>query len=207
MIMTRRSFTFAMTATTAALMAGVSKAEVEKAVITDLQSAFNGESNASAKYTMYAQKAKEAGYLSVSAFFSAASFAESIHAKKHAKVLKFYDTDAKSEIKLPEWVDVKTALQDAIKGETYEFSEMYPGFIKTATDKKMTAAIKSFENAMKAEIIHAEYYKAALDNLDAWKAAGKQFHICDVCGYTTNDGSVETCPYCAAPKTKFTSFK
>jgi rubrerythrin len=207
MIMTRRSFTFAMTATTAALMAGASKAEVEKAVVTDLQTAFNGESNASAKYTMYAQKAKEAGYLSVAAFFSAASHAEGIHAKKHAKVLEFYNTKATSEIKLPEWVDVKTALQDAIKGETYEFTEMYPGFIKTATDKKMTAAVKSFETAMKAEAIHAEYYKAAQDNLDSWKAAGKQFHICDVCGYTTNDGSVEACPYCAAPKTKFTSFK
>ena len=207
MIMTRRSFTFAMTATTAALMAGASKAEIEKAVVTDLQAAFNGESNASAKYTTYAQKAKEAGYLSVAAFFSAASYAESIHAKKHAKVLEFYNTEAKSEIKLPEWVDVKTALQDAIKGETYEFTEMYPGFIKTATDKKMTAAVNSFGNAMKAEVIHAEYYKAAQDNLESWKAAGKTFHICDVCGYTTNDGSVETCPYCAAPKTKFTSFK
>ena len=207
MIMTRRSFTYAMTATTAALMAGVSQAEIEKAVITDLQSAFNGESNASAKYAMYAQKSKEAGYLSVSAFFSAASCAEGIHAKKHAKVLKFYDTDAKSEIKLPEWVDVKTALQDAIKGETYEFTQMYPGFIKTATDKKITAAVNSFENARKAEIIHAEYYKTALENLESWKAAGKHFHICSICGYTTNDGSVETCPYCAAPKDKFTMFK
>jgi rubrerythrin len=192
MIMTRRSFTFAMTATTAALMAGVSKAEVEKAVITDLQAAFNGESNASAN---------------VAALFSAASYAESIHAKKHAKVLKLYGAEAKNEIKLPEWVDVKTALQDAIKGETHEFTEMYPGFIKTATDKKLTAAVTSFETAMKAEVIHAEYYKAAQDKLDSWKAAGKQFHICDICGYTTNDDSVDACPYCAAPKTKFTSFK
>lgn len=207
MIMTRRSFTYAMTATTAALLAGASKADVEKAVITDLQSAFNGESNASAKYKMYSTKAKEAGYQSVSAFFAAASFAEGIHAAKHAKVLKFYETEAKAEIKLPEWVDVKTALQDAIKGETYEFTEMYPGFIKTAEDKKISAAVRSFQNAMKAEIVHAEYYKSALDNLESWKAAGKAFHICDVCGFTTNDGAVETCPYCAAPKTKFTSFK
>ena len=196
-----------MTATTAALMAGASKAEVEKAVITDLQSAFNGESNASAKYKMYAQKTKEAGYLSVSAFFSAASFAEGIHAKKHANVLKFYNTEAKAEIKLPEWIDVKTALQDAIKGETYEFTEMYPGFIKTAEDKKISAAVRSFSTAMKTEVVHAEYYKTALDNLESWKAAGKTFYICNVCGFTTNDASLETCPYCSAPKDKFTTFK
>ncbi|MEI7947379.1 MAG: rubrerythrin family protein [bacterium] len=207
MIMTRRSFTFAMTATTAALMAGTSKAEVEKAVITDLQSAFNGESNASAKYAMYAQKAKEAGYASVSALFSAASFAEKIHAQKHANVLTFYKAEAKSEIKLPQWVDVKTALQDAIKGETYEFTEMYPGFIKTAEDKKISAAVRSFSTAMKTEVVHAEYYKTALDNLESWKAAGKTSYICNVCGFTTNDASLETCPYCSAPKDKFTTFK
>jgi len=155
MIMTRRSFTYTMTATTAALMTGTSKAEIEKTVIADLQAAFNGESNASAKYTMYAQKAKEAGYLSVASLFSAASFAEGIHAQKHAKVLKSHDVEAKAEIKLPEWVDTKTALTDAIKGETHESTEMYPGFIKTAEDRKISAAVRSFSHAMKAEIVHA----------------------------------------------------
>jgi rubrerythrin len=207
MIMTRRSFTYAMTATTAALMAGVSKAEVEKAVITDLLSAFNGESNASAKYTMYAQKSKEAGYLSVAALFSAASFAEGIHAQKHAKVLKSYEVEAKPEIKLPEWVDIKTALADAIKGETHESTEMYPGFIKTAENKNVSAAVRSFSHAMKAEIVHAEYYKAALSNLESWKAANKTFYVCSVCGFTTNDQATKACPYCGAPKAKFKSFK
>lgn len=207
MIMTRRSFTYTMTATTAALMTGTSKAEIEKAVLADLQAAFNGESNASAKYTLYAKKAKEAAYLSVAALFSAASCAESIHASKYAKILKTADIAATPEIKLPEWVDVKTALQDAIKGETYEFTEMYPKFIKTAADKKITAAVRSFSAAMRAEIVHAEYYRAALDNLESWKAEGKSFYVCSVCGFTTNDEAVDPCPYCSAPKAKFTSFK
>jgi len=207
MIMTRRSFSYAMTATTAALMVGVSKADVEKAVITDLEAAFNGESNASAKYTMYATKAKEAGYASVATLFSAASFAENIHAQKHAKVLKSYKAEAKAEIKLPEWVDVKTALEDAIKGETHESTEMYPGFIKTAEDKKLPEAVRSFQHAMKAEVVHAEYYKTALDNLEAWQVTGKTFHVCSVCGFTTNDNGVKACPYCGAPKAKFKSFK
>lgn len=207
MLMTRRSFTYTMTAMTAALMTGASKADVEKAVITDLQAAFNGESNASAKYALYAQKAKEADYLSVAALFSAASASEGIHAQKHAKVLKAYDVEAKPEIKLPEWVDVKAALQDAIKGETHEFTEMYPGFIKTAANKQITAAVRSFSAAMRAEIVHAEYYRSALENLEAWKKAGKTFYVCSVCGFTTNDDAVNPCPYCAAPKDKFTTFK
>lgn len=206
MIITRRSFSFGMTATAAALMAGASRAEVEKAVISDLQAAFNGESNASAKYALYADKCKETGYKSVASLFSAASFAESIHAQKHAKVLKSFDVEAKKEIKLPEWVDVAAALKDAIKGETYEFTEMYPGFIKTAEGKKIAPAVRSFTHAMKAEVVHADYYKSAQDNLESWKAAGKAFHVCEICGFTTNDASVETCPYCAADKAKFKTF-
>ncbi len=206
MDLSRRSFSVAMAATTAALMAGCSKEEIDAAVVADLKAAYNGEMNASQKYAFYAQKSREAGYLSIAAFFSAASFAEEIHAGAHAKVLNKYGHEATATIKLPEWVNVTEALKDAIKGETYEFTIMYPGFIKTATDKKMKAAIRSFTHALEAEKIHAKFYTAALANPEAWKAKGKTFYICEVCGFTTDDPTVNTCPYCAAPKSKFKKF-
>lgn len=206
MEMNRRSFACAMSATTAAVLAGCGKAEIDKAVVADLQAAYNGESNASAKYAFFAGKCQEAGYLSLAALFHAASFAENIHAGAHAKVLARYGAEAKAVLKQAAWIDVPTALQEAIRGETYEFTEMYPGFIKTAGDKRMDAAVRSFSHAMEAEKIHAAYYKAALADLDGWKAAGKAFYVCSVCGFTTDDVSVAVCPYCAAPKLKFHRF-
>lgn len=206
MTIDRRSFVTGMSATAAAILAGCNKAEIDQAVITDLQAAFNGESNASAKYAFYGTKAQEAGYLSIAALFKAASFAEQIHARQHAKVLKLYGSDATATIKEATWVDIATALKDAIKGETYEFTEMYPGFIKTAEDKKMERAVRSFEHAMEAEKVHATFYAAALANTEAWKQAGKRFHICEVCGFTTDDDAVSICPYCNAPKSRFKTF-
>lgn len=85
MTIDRRSFVTGMSATAAAILAGCSKSEIDRAVIQDLQTAFNGESNASAKYALYGANAQEAGYLSIAALFKAASFAEQIHARQHAK--------------------------------------------------------------------------------------------------------------------------
>lgn len=206
MKMNRRSFAYAMSATAAAVLAGCGKEKIDKAVVADLQAAYNGESNASAKYAFFAGKSQEAGYASIAAFFRAASFAENIHAGSHAKVLKQYGAEAKAVLKQAVWVDVATALKEAIKGETHEFTEMYPGFIKTAVDRRMNAAVRSFKHAMEAEKIHAEYYAAALADLDGWKAAGKTFYVCQVCGFTTNDDTVSVCPYCAAPKSRFRQF-
>lgn len=202
----RRSFACAMSATAAAVLAGCGKEGIDRAVVADLQAAYNGESNASAKYAFFAGKCRETGYLSVAALFSAASFAENIHAGRHAKVLAQYGVEAKAVLKQAAWTDVSAALKEAIAGETHEFTEMYPGFIKTAEDKRVNAAVQSFAHAMEAEKIHAEYYTAALADLDGWKAAGKSFHICSVCGFTTNDDSVAVCPYCSAPKSKFQTF-
>lgn len=204
----RREFTYGMAATAAAMLAGCSKKEIDAAVVKDLQTAYNGESNATAKYAMYAKECEKAGYLSIATFFKAASFAESIHGGNHAKVLAKYGVKAEATIKLPAWVDVKTALEDAIKGETYEFTEMYPGFIKTAEDKRMADAVRSFSNANKAEKIHARIYTDALAGMekDEWKKAGKTFYICTVCGFTTDDASVKVCPYCSAPASKFKKF-
>lgn len=208
MEMKRRSFVYGMAATSAAILAGcTSKAKIDEAVVKDLQAGYNGECNAAAKYAMYAKEAKKAGYLGVATFFEAAAFAESIHGNNHAKVLKKFGIEAKTTIKLPQWVDVTTALKDAIKGETYEFTEMYPGFIKTAMSKRAALAVRSFTNAMKAEKVHAAYYTDALNNLEAWKAAGKKFYICEVCGFTTADEKATAlCPYCGAPKAKFRTF-
>ena len=121
-------------------------------------------------------------------------------------MLARYGIKAEADLKQAAWTDVQAALKEAIAGETYEFTEMYPGFIATAGDKRMDAAVRSFSHAMEAERVHATYYQSALANLDGWKAAGKTFHICTVCGFTTDDDSVAICPYCAAPKSKFQTF-
>jgi rubrerythrin len=85
---------------------------------------------------------------------------------------------------------------------------MYPDFIKQAQAEKNKGAVMTFKGAMAAEVEHAKLYKQALAELDAWKAAGKSFLVCQTCGYTLlSDPALLKCPVCSAPKEKFATIK
>ena len=51
--------------------------------------------------------------------------------------------------------------------------------------------------------MHAQYFQKALNELESWKPAGKEFLVCVICGYTTMDSKIMKCPVCAAPREKF----
>lgn len=179
-----------------------------KTTLDNLQAAFNGESNAKAKYEAFAVKADEEGYKSVASLFRAASFSESIHAKRHAVAIKKLKAEAKATLEKPEVKSTKENLEAALAGETYEKETMYPGFIKQAEAEKNKSALMSFKGALAAEIEHAKLYKQALAELEAWKPAGKEFLVCQVCGYTQfSTPALLKCPVCSSPKEKFRIIK
>ena len=110
-----------------------SPAPAHEQTLKNLLAAFNGESNASARYAAFAVKADEDGYLKVASLFRAASRAEQIHAANHAKVI--VKMGAAAPVATIEAVTVNTTVENlkaAIAGETYEVDVMYPDFIKEA---------------------------------------------------------------------------
>ncbi|MDO4569085.1 MAG: rubrerythrin family protein [Planctomycetia bacterium] len=181
------------------------KNKPEDNTLKNLLAAYNGESNASAKYAVYSEKAKADGYLAIAALFAAASKAETLHAARHARVIKSLGGEAVADIGTYEGKAIDEMLRDAIAGETEEFTHMYPGFIAEAEQVGATAAVASFKGALEAEVVHARLYQEALDNLDAWKAPRK-FYVCSVCGWTEEDAAPEKCPICGVSADKFLEF-
>jgi rubrerythrin len=174
--------------------------------LANLQTAFNGESNANAKYLAYAKKADEEGYYRVGRLFRAAARAEAIHAQNHAKVIRSMGTEPVAEIKLPQIKSTKANLEDAINGETYEQKEMYPEFLKQAAEDNNKEADQTFRYAREAEIEHARLYALALNDLEEWKVADRQFNVCPICGFTVEGKpSFADCPVCATPAEKYLS--
>ena len=172
--------------------------------LENLQAAFNGESNAHAKYQAYSEKATEEGYLKVAALFRAAASAEKIHFNNHAKVIKDMGASPKAEIKLPDINSTEQNLAEAIKGETYEQTVMYPGFITQAEKEQNDDAIQTFDYAMAAEAEHAKLYQKALSDLNGWKVAGGGFSVCPVCGYTIEGKpTFANCPVSGTPADEY----
>ena len=113
----------------------------------NLQDAFAGESQANRKYLAFAKKAEDEGFNQVAKLFRAAAAAETVHAHKHLKVM--------GGIK-----STKENLEEAIEGETHEYTKMYPQMILEAEKEGGNEqAIKSFDLANKVESIHASLYQ------------------------------------------------
>ncbi len=174
------------------------------ATIANLQTAFNGESNAHARYLAFAKKAEAEGYGEVASLFRAAAKAEDIHANNHAVVIKKLGATPAAKIETPDVKSTKENLEAAIKGETYERDTMYPEFLKQAREVRNTEAIQTFNYAKTAEAEHAKLYTEALKNLDKLKGTkAKNYFVCNVCGYTVTKVDFSKCPSCFSPKEKY----
>ena len=157
----------------------------------NLETAFAGESQANRKYLFFAEQADKEGHRQIARLFRAAAEAETVHARKHLTVLEGIRSTGDN-------------LQAAIGGEHYEFTEMYPEFIRQAEAEGESKARTSFDLANQVEKIHHGLFKAALDMLEKKQAPeDKTFYVCQVCGYTVEGEAPDKCPICGAPKEKF----
>jgi rubrerythrin len=174
-----------------------------KSTLDNLQTSFNGESNAHATYLAYSVKARSEGFKEISSLFTAAARAEEIHAANHAKVIRSMGVNPTADFKKPQVASSRDNLQAALKGETYERDTMYPVFLTQARKEGNAEAVQTLNLARNAEIEHAKLYKQALDEFDGWKGSVATFHVCPVCGWTSMTLPAERCPSSFTPKSRF----
>ena len=154
----------------------------------NLMDAFAGESQANRKYLAYAAKAEKDGFAQVAKLFRAAAHAETIHAHAHLRLAgKIGETMAN--------------LEDAIAGETYEFTKMYPEMIKDAEAEGNKAAANYMKWVNEVEEVHANLYKKALAGQG--KLDDVDYYVCTVCGYTHEGPHDGPCPVCNAAAKAF----
>lgn len=118
----------------------------------NLESAFAGESMAHIKYRYFAKLAREMGDEDTARTFEETADQEVMHAFGHLDLLypKATMTPAK-------------ALQIAIDGETYEYTEMYPKFRHLAVQEGNEAAVAEFDEQIAESKEHAEQFRATLE--------------------------------------------
>lgn len=184
--------------------AGTAPAADPAKTLANLQAAFNGESNAHARYLAFAEKATEEGYGAVASLFSAAASAEEVHAANHAEVIKEMGGAPRAEVGKPEVKSTRENLMAAIAGESYERDTMYPEFLAQARADRNRDALQTFNYAMSAEAQHADFYQGALDGLEGLAGSGSRtYYVCTVCGATVTGVDFAKCPACFSPKEKY----
>ena len=119
--------------------------------VANLESAFAGESMAHIKYRYFAKIARAAGDEDTARIFEETAAQEVQHALGHLDLL--YPKESMSPTR---------CLQMAIEGETYEYTEMYPGFLKTAQQEGNVAAAAEMKEQIAESKEHAEQFQAML---------------------------------------------
>ncbi len=127
----------------------------------NLKAAFAGESQANRRYLYFARRADIEGYPDVGGLFRDTSEAETGHALGHLDFLKEVGDPATG---LPIG-ETEANLKAAVAGETYEYTEMYPGFAKTARQEGLAEIAEWFETLARAEKSHAGRFQKGLDEL------------------------------------------
>lgn len=156
----------------------------------NIHKAFIGEAKAYFRLLAYAEKAEEEEIPQIALLFRAIAEAERVHATRQLNLVK--DLIVK---------DTDTNLELSFQREKSISENEYPDFLKTAEDEGEKAAALAFLQARDAEGYHAKLYERAIMNVIKHKV--KEYHVCQVCGYVTDQKIPKQCPVCGAPQEKF----
>lgn len=167
---------------------------MRKSTEANLKEAFAGESQACMKYGIFADKAERDGFPEVARLFRAIAFAERVHATNHLRQLGGIN-------------DTATNLGEAMAGENYEVTEMYPAFNAVAQLQEEKGAMRSIRYALEAEKIHEVMYGDAQTAVeDSKDIPSAPVFVCPVCGHTVIGEAPDKCPVCGLPHDKYKEF-
>lgn len=131
----------------------------------NLKDAFAGESQANRRYLYFARQADIEGFPDVAGLFKDTADAETGHAFGHLDFLKQVG-DPVTGVPIGK---TEQNLKSAVEGETYEYTQMYPGMAKTAREEGFAELAEWFETLAKAEKSHAGRFTKGLNQI-----AGKE---------------------------------
>ena len=184
-------------------MKSIKGSQTEKNVLT----AFAGESQARNRYTYFASKARDEGYMQIAHVFQETEDQEKEHAKRFFSFLE--GGEGQVTAAFPSGVVGSTAenLAAAAGGENHEWTTMYPGFAKVAREEGYEMVAKAFDAIGVAEKQHERRYAGLRKNLQE----GSQFRKeqpalwrCMNCGYIFEGAEApKVCPACLHPQAFF----
>lgn len=174
----------------------------------NLMKAFIGESMARNRYTMFSKIAKKEGYEQIAGIFEETANQEEEHGKLNYKMLvqdlgineAELQVDAAGPVVLK---DTATNLLEAINGEHYETTIMYPGFGDVAEKEGYPKVAARLRAIGQAELHHEQRYAKLLQQLKEntiFKKDEKIYWVCRKCGYV-HEGTEppQVCPACNHP--------
>ncbi len=177
--------------------------QTEKNILT----AFAGESQARNRYTYFASKARNEGFVQMAEIFEETANQEKEHAKRLFKLLEGGEVEVTAAF--PAGVVGTTAenLKASAAGENHEHTEMYPSFAEIARQEGLNDIAEIFTAIAVAEKQHEKRYLDLLANIENGRVFKRPEQVvwrCRNCGYLHEGTEApDSCPACVHPRAHF----
>ena len=162
----------------------------------NLYAAYAGESQATNKYRYYAAKARCDGYENIAEIFELTAKNEQAHAKIWFKFIHGGDMPPTAP-----------NLDDAARGERYEWTDMYAGFAREAREEGFEQIALLFEKVAAIEKTHEERFASLLSDVEGgvvFSSDGECIWRCMNCGHIhIGKTAPQICPVCSHPQAYF----
>jgi rubrerythrin len=179
----------------------------ESRTARNLLASFAGESQARNRYTYFARRAEEEGYMQIAAIFEETAGHECEHALRFFKFFNGGELEVTGRFPAGVIGGTYDNLVAAAEGEHFEHSELYPGFAHTARDEGFGRAADTWEAICVSERQHEKRYRELAANLIGERLFVREQETvwrCRNCGYLhAGEAAPDKCPACVKPRSYF----
>jgi rubrerythrin len=169
--------------------------------------AFSGEAQARNRYSFFASKAKNDGFIQIADLFLETAEQEKEHAKLLFKFMEGGDLEISSSFPFGRIEETEANLRASAAGEHHEYTEMYPAFAMVAEEEGFKEIALRMRHIAVAEQWHEARFLAFAENISKGRVFVREQPVkwrCRNCGYVhQGTGAPESCPACAHPKAYF----
>jgi rubrerythrin len=173
----------------------------------NLMLSFAGESQARNRYTYFARRAFEEGFVQIADIFEETADQECEHALRFFKFFNGGELEITGSFPSGVIKETYDNLLAAADGERFEHSKLYPGFAQTAREEGFERAADTWDAISVSERQHEKRYRDLAANLLAERAFSRDAETvwrCRNCGYLhTGKEAPEKCPACVMPRGYF----
>jgi rubrerythrin len=176
----------------------------ESRTARNLLLSFAGESQARNRYTYFARRAREEGYVQIGAIFDETADQECEHALRFFKFFNGGELDVSGAFPTGAIRGTRENLIAAADGERFEHQELYPEFARVAEAEGFARAADTWNAIGVSEKQHEKRYRDLAANLTAGRVFARQETVvwrCRNCGYLhVGRTAPDACPACVKPR-------
>jgi len=169
------------------------------------------ESQATTRYTFFADQASQDGYIQVASIFKETAGQECEHALRFFKFFNGGELNVTASFLTGV---IQTTLENLLSAadlEQYVHSDLYAGFASVARQEGYARAADVWDAISVAEVQHEKTFRALADNVETGKAFvrdSSRTWRCINCGYIHHGKEAPAkCPACVKPSTYFEIFE